>query len=118
MSWEETPEPKKTLESLIRLWVKSVRITGGKGLGDKAEFNVVALKNYRKIVKGKIALVLASGVKADNFLHKMMVETNIRNAHVGSGVRTPEDSCGKIEVEKIRGIKTIHDKASIDNQSI
>ena len=117
MSWEETPEPKKTLESLIRLWVKSVRITGGKGLGDKAEFNVVALKNYRKIVKGKIALVLAGGVKADN-LHKMMVETNIRNAHVGFGVRTPEDSCGKIEVEKIRGIKTIHDKASIDNQSI
>lgn len=110
LSWEETPKPLETLQSLIRLGIKSVRITGGKGLGDKAESNIDALKYYRQVVGDKMALVLAGGVNADN-LSRLMIETNIANAHVGSGVRIPKTAHGKVDVEKIRQLKAIHDNA-------
>ncbi len=110
LCWEMAPDPEYALERLIELGVKSVRITGGKGLGEKAVDYMEVLRSYQEKFGERIELVLAGGVDALN-VAPLIQYTGIANAHTGSGVRTPRSVYGRTDARKVRALKTQFDLA-------
>lgn len=110
LSWEMTPDPEAALERMIQLGVKSVRITGGKGLGEKAVDYMEILQSYQQKYGDKIELVLAGGVNHTN-IAPLIMNTGIAHAHTGSGVRTPSSVYGRTDARKVRELRTQYDLA-------
>lgn len=110
LAWELTPEPERALEELIELGVRSVRTTGGKGLGAQAVEGINPLKRFQELAQGRIDLLLAGGVSAQN-VGRLVTETGIVHAHAGSSVRTPQNPQGSVQQDKVRQLRTALEKA-------
>ncbi|MFW6299265.1 MAG: copper homeostasis protein CutC [Bacillota bacterium] len=110
LSWEATKDKEAALEKLIELGVKSVRITGGAGLGEKAIDFLETLTYYQETYGKKIELVLAGGLDDKN-IASLIMTTHIPHAHVGTGVRTPRNVHGRTDARKVREFKTQYDLA-------
>jgi copper homeostasis protein len=110
LAWEMTEELRDTLEVLINLGIKSVRTTGGQGLGGKAERGINQIRAFREQVAGQLDLFLAGGVSVDN-VGGLVTETGVVHAHAGSSVRIPPDPRGKVDAEKVRALREALDRA-------
>jgi copper homeostasis protein len=101
LAWELTPDPPSTLELLINLGIKSVRISGGEGLSGQAAENTARIREYYEQADGRIDFFLAGGITVDN-LAQVVADTGISNVHTGSGVRVPQTRTGVVSEEKVR----------------
>ena len=110
LAWEMTEDPGETLEQLIQLGIKSVRTTGGLGLGGKAEQGVVQIRAFREQAAGRIDLLLAGGVSAEN-VGQLVAKTGVVHAHAGSSVRIPPNPTGKVDAEKVKALREALDRA-------
>ncbi|MFW5914031.1 MAG: copper homeostasis protein CutC, partial [Bacillota bacterium] len=110
LSWEATKDKEEALKKLIDLGVKSVRITGGEGLGEKATDYLETLRYYQGTYGNKIEFVLAGGVDEKN-IAPLIMTTHIPHAHVGSGVRTPRSVHGRTDARKVQRLKLQYDLA-------
>jgi copper homeostasis protein len=108
--WQATDDLGKALEDLIEARVYSVRITGGKGLGDKAIDNTNTIRAFHEQAAGRIELFLAGGVSADN-VEELVRKTGVVHAHSGSPVRQPADRSGIVVEEKVRALRDALDRA-------
>ena len=110
LAWEMTEDLNETLEELIGLGIKSVRTTGGLGLGARAIEGVDKIKAFREQAAGRIDLLLAGGVSAEN-VGQLVAETGVMHAHAGSSVRIPPSTRGYVDVEKVRALREALDHA-------
>jgi len=110
LAWEMTENPEQALEDLIELGVKSVRATGGQGIGGKAADGLARLKRFQEQSANRIDLLLAGGVSSENIGH-FVKTTGIRNAHAGTSVREPRTSKGAVKEAKVRLLRTALDEA-------
>jgi copper homeostasis protein len=101
LAWELTPDPPSTLELLIDLGIKSVRISGGAGISGQAAENTARIRAYFERADGRIDFFLAGGITVDN-LAQVVADTGISNVHAGSGVRKPQTRTGIVSEEKVR----------------
>jgi copper homeostasis protein len=101
LAWELTPDPASTLELLIDLGIKSVRISGGAGISGQAAENIARIRAYFEQADGRIDFFLAGGITADN-MAQVVADTGISNVHTGSGVREPQTRTGVVSEEKVR----------------
>jgi len=108
--WEMTENPEQALEDLIGLGIKSVRATGGQGIGGKAADGLPYLKRFQELSADRIDLFLAGGVSSENVGH-FVKTTGIRNAHAGTSVREPENSKGSVTEAKVRLLRSALDEA-------
>jgi copper homeostasis protein len=104
LAWEMTRKPEETLEKLIEIGIKSVRTTGGQGLGGKVENGIEKVRRFKEIASHRIDLLLAGGVNKDN-ISNLVVQTGIINAHAGSSVRKPPNPKGIVIEEKVRELR-------------
>lgn len=104
LAWEMTKKPEEALEKLIKLGIKSVRTTGGQGLGGRVENCLEKVSMYKAIASNKIDLLLAGGVSKDN-IFDLILRTGVINAHAGSSVRIPSNPSGKVIEEKVRELR-------------
>lgn len=104
LAWELTNNPEKTLKKLIDFGIKSVRTSGGQGLGGKVENAIDKVHHFREIASGKIDLLLAGGVSSEN-ITDLVVQTGVVNAHAGSSVRKPATPKGYVIEEKVRDLR-------------
>jgi copper homeostasis protein len=109
LAWELTTEPEEALEELIDLGVKSVRTTGGQGLGGHAVDGLAQLKRFQQQAQGRIDLLLAGGVSAVN-VGQLVSETGIVHAHAGSSVRTPPNPKGSVDQDKVHQLRSALDE--------
>jgi copper homeostasis protein len=103
LAWEMTNNPEKTLEQLIGIGIKSVRTSGGQGLGGKVVNAVDQVRLYNEIASGRIDLYLAGGVSSEN-ITDLVVKTGVTNAHAGSSVRIPPTPKGVVVEGKVRDL--------------
>jgi len=101
LAWELTPDSASTLELLIDLGIKSVRISGGAGISGQAAENIARIRAYFEQADGRIDFFLAGGITADN-MAQVVADTGISNVHTGSGVREPQTRTGVVSEEKVR----------------
>ncbi len=100
-----TNNPEKTLEQLISIGIKSVRTSGGQGLGGKVVNAVDRVRLYNEIASGRIDLLLAGGVSSENITN-LVIQTGLTNARAGSSVRVPPTPRGYVVEEKVRELRT------------
>jgi copper homeostasis protein len=110
LAWELTENLEETLERLIDLGIKSVRTTGGLGVGGKAEQGVDQIKAFREQAAGRLDLLLAGGVSAEN-VGRLVTETGVIHAHAGSSVRIPPNPRGIVDEDKVRALREALDRA-------
>lgn len=112
MFWLATRERHKTLEQLIELGFRSVRTSGGVGMGKKAPDWLPEIRAQQEWAAGRIDLFLAGGVSAANIGH-LVAGTGVFNAHAGSSVRIPEGPTGVVVEEKVRALRKALDNAVV-----
>jgi copper homeostasis protein len=110
LAWEMTEDLDETLEQLIDLGIKSVRTTGGQGLGGKVEQGTDQIKAFREKAAGRIDFLLAGGVSAEN-VGQLVANTGVIHAHAGSSVRIPPNPRGKVDAGKVRALRESLDRA-------
>jgi copper homeostasis protein len=110
LAWEMTEDLYETLEQLASLGIKSVRTTGGLGVGAKAIQGVDQIKAFHERAAGRIDLLLAGGVSAEN-VGQLVAKTGVVHAHAGSSVRIPPNPTGKVDAEKVRALREALDRA-------
>lgn len=114
LAWEMTVDPQRALEDLIELGIKSVRTSGGQGLGGKAPQGIEGLKRYQEQARGRIDLFLAGGVNHEN-VGQLVRQTGIPHAHAGTSVRTPPTQKGSVSEAKVRQLRTALDEALVSS---
>ncbi|NIS78680.1 MAG: hypothetical protein GTO14_00255 [Anaerolineales bacterium] len=110
--WEKATNPSEALQALISLGVKSVRTTGGSGLGGKVEDNLAAVRSFVERAQGQIEFFLAGGVHAGN-VEKLVLETGITNLHIGTGAREPANREGVVTEKKVKQIREALDQVVV-----
>lgn len=110
LAWEMTQDPRQALEVLIELGIKSVRTSGGQGLGGKAPRGIAGLRRYQEQARGRIELFLAGGVNPKN-IGQLVRETGILHAHAGTSVRTPPTQKGSVTQAKVHQLRSALNEA-------
>lgn len=110
LAWEMTEDLDETLEQLINFGIKSVRTTGGLGLGAKAEQGINKIYAFREQAAGRIDFFLAGGVSAEN-IGQLVANTGVIHAHAGSSVRIPPNPRGIVNEEMVRTLRESLDRA-------
>jgi copper homeostasis protein len=115
LAWELTPDPSQALETLVRLGIRSVRVSGG-GLGGKAIDGMAMIRQFAQQAAGRIELVLAGGVNAEN-VAQLVQGTGVTNVHVGTAARTPPTQYGAVDEGKVRELCEALSQATAAEQS-
>jgi copper homeostasis protein len=110
LGWELTRDPAEALEELIELGIRSVRTTGGQALDGKALAGRARIRAFREQARGRIDLLLAGGVSAEN-VALLVRETGVHNVHAGSSVRHPPSHKGVVVASKVRQLREALDRA-------
>lgn len=110
LAWELTADLGRALETLIDLGVESVRTTGGGGLSGQAEEGVSAIAGFAEQAAGRIAIVPAGGISAEN-VGRIVRATGLSNAHAGSSVRVPPTATGVVERQEVEKLRRALDRA-------
>ncbi|HEY60095.1 MAG TPA: hypothetical protein G4N92_05365 [Anaerolineae bacterium] len=110
LAWEKTKDLNNTLEQLIGLGIKSVRTTGGSGVGAKVENGISKVRDFKELANGRIDLLFAGGVNAEN-IGQLVKGTGVVHAHAGSSVRIPPNPKGHVVEDKVRALRKALDLA-------
>jgi copper homeostasis protein len=110
LAWEMTVDPQQALEELIELGIKSIRTSGGQGLGGKAPQGIEGLKRYQEQAQDRIDMFLAGGINRQN-IGRLVRKTGIPHAHAGTSVRTPPNQKGSVTESKVRQLRKALDEA-------
>lgn len=110
LAWEVTEDPRRALDDLIRLGVKTARTSGGQGAGGKAIDRIDDIRSFKEQSAGQITLLLSGGVNCSN-ITPLVRGTGVMHAHAGSGVRQPANPKGILGEEKVRELRETFNKA-------
>lgn len=110
LAWELTGDPSGALETLVDLGVRSVRTTGGAGLGARAVEHIPGIRRFVEQAAGRIDILPAGGVSADN-IGEIVTATGLPNAHAGSSVRIPATTTGVVDQQKVERLRRALDQA-------
>lgn len=104
LAWELTKDPILSLQQIISLGMKSVRISGGGKVSGQVSENTGQIKQYQARFNKQLVFYLAGGVTAEN-VADLVAATGIYRVHAGSNVRDPQTRTGTVSETRVAALK-------------